>query len=72
MVYALSKSGVVYALPSLASVQQELANRKLPKSLRKTESSWLSWILGGSKVVNEKGYAYAVPMDQDVLKSGER
>ncbi|KAM3579393.1 hypothetical protein VKS41_008251 [Umbelopsis sp. WA50703] len=72
MVYALSKSGTVYMLPSIGSVQDELANRDLPKSVRKSESSWLSWLIGGSKVVNEKGRGYAVPMQEDVLKSGER
>jgi hypothetical protein len=59
-------------LPSIGSVQDELANRDLPKSVRKSESSWLSWLIGGSKVVNEKGRGYAVPMQEDVLKSGER
>jgi hypothetical protein len=71
-VYALSKSGILYVLPAAASSQEENANRSLPKELQKSSGSWVSWIVGGSKPVNGQGNAYAVPMEQSMLKSGER
>jgi hypothetical protein len=71
-VYALSKSGHLYVLPAAASSQTENADRSLPKELQKSSGSWISWMLGGSTPVNGQGNAYAVPMEQSTLKSGER
>ncbi|KAG2187808.1 hypothetical protein INT44_005498 [Umbelopsis vinacea] len=71
-VYALSKSGHLYVLPAAASSQEEHADRSLPKELQKSSGSWVSWLMGSSKPVNGQGHAYAVPMEQNMLKSGER
>jgi hypothetical protein len=72
-VYALAKSSDIYVLPSLKSAQDEAADRPLPKPLQRSEGSWVSWLIGGgSKVINGKNHAYAVPMQQDGLESGER
>jgi hypothetical protein len=59
-------------LPSVKSEQEESANRNLPKKLQRSNSSWVSWLTGSSKVINGDGHAYAVPMNKDILKSGER
>jgi len=71
-IYARAKSGAIYVLPSLKSKQDQAAHRHLPKALQSSNSSWISWMAGGGKIINGDGHAYAVPMNSDILKSGER